>query len=73
MAGSKVTLDRTELNKVFNKLDKVVDGFAPILRDTGEILLNKTRDRFKSGEDIHGRPFAPLTELTKKLYSVMHL
>lgn len=67
MAGSKVTLERTELNKAFGKLDKVVDDFAPILRDMGEILLNNTRDRFKAGEDVHGRPFAPLTELTKKL------
>lgn len=67
MAGTKVTLDTSDFDRKFKALRERADDITPMLRDAGEILINNTQDRIKSGVDITGKKFAPLADLTISL------
>lgn len=65
MAGIKVELDDKQVKHAFSNLADI--DMAEALGGIGETLLNNTRERLDKGVDVNGKPFTPLSDLTKLL------
>ena len=58
MAGARLKLKIEGLGGVRRRLSEL----APALNEIGEVLLNSTRERFRSRKAPDGTPWAPLSE-----------
>ncbi len=65
MAGARLELKIEGLGDVRRRLSELADRLAdpaPALNEIGELLLNSTRERFRSRKAPDGTPWAPLSE-----------
>ena len=69
MAGARLELELQGLGDLRRRLSQLADRVAdptPVLNKIGEVLLNSTRERFRSRKAPDGTPWAPLSEATKQ-------
>lgn len=70
MIPLKVTLDpetEARAEKLFGELADRAENIGGGLRNVGEALLQTTDDRFGSQTDPQGKPWAPLSKLTREI------
>lgn len=55
----EVTLDDREVRQMFSRLQKRLGDLTPVMEDLGELIVERTKQRFARSTDPAGRPWAP--------------
>jgi hypothetical protein len=59
-----VELDDAELRRWLQRAERTLGDLTPAFQDIGELLIERTRARFRSGTAPDGTAWAPLSETT---------
>jgi len=63
-AGIEVTWDDREVRDYLRKLQGRLGDLRPAFGDIGELLIERTRQRFRDGQDAAGNPWDALSPVT---------
>ena len=69
MTGARITVKVEGIGAGRERLRALIAAghdATPLMRDIGEGLLNSTRERFRTEAAPDGKPWAPLSEVTRK-------
>jgi hypothetical protein len=57
----QIELDDTDLRQALARLQEAVGDLSPVMRQIGELLVDRTRQRFREGKAPDGSAWAPNT------------